>query len=450
MLKSIIAKIIPKTKQSIKNPLVLNMILVGGISLIVKLIGFYKETIVASYFGLSELLDTYYIAVLIPTFIQNVFIGALKNLFIPNYVTELKTTKQRGSFQSYTFIAITILIIILSFLALIFSEFFLEFSFPGHDKNYYELIRSQIYIALPCLLFWGYSGFLSGLLEIKDKFLKSTISQFFVPIVIIVCLVFFRPLFGDMVLVAGLTLGSFVSFLYLIIISIPEKIIEFGKIKINSNIRLMLNQYTPKVTSGLLTGINPFIDQFFAAQLIVGSISAIQYGTKIPAFTVGILILAIGNVLLPHFSKLISEDLHKAYRQLFKILKIVFIGSLLISLCTIILSEDIVRILFERKEFDADDTIIVSLIQKISLIYVPFYLCTLVCVNFLTAINKNRFMAWTSFWNLLLNIVMNILLVQYYGVYGLVWSTTIVYTIASFIYVGYTYKQFKKHLIQKI
>tara|TARA_R110002049_G_scaffold197763_1_gene367831 strand:- start:7584 stop:8936 length:1353 start_codon:yes stop_codon:yes gene_type:complete len=450
MLKSLLQKTIYSLKQVLRKPLVLNMLLVGGISLLVKLIGFYKETIVASYFGLSELLDTYYIAVLIPTFIQNVFIGALKNLFIPNYVTELKTTQQRGSFQSYTFIAITVLIISLTLSALVFTEFLLEYSFPGHNEKYYQLIRNQVYVALPCLFFWGYSGFLSGLLEIKDKFLKSSISQFFVPIVIILCLVFFRPQFGDMVLVAGLTLGSLVSFIYLLIVSIPEKTIEFGRIKINKNIKSMLNQYTPKVTSGLLTGINPFVDQFFAAQLVVGSISAIQYGTKIPAFTVGILILAIGNVLLPHFSKLITEDLERAYLQLFKILKIVFIGSLLISIFTIILSYDIVRILFERNEFDNDDTVIVSLIQKISLIYVPFYLCTLVCVNFLTAINRNKFMAWTSFWNLLLNIIMNIILVKYYAVYGLVWSTTIVYTISSFIYVGYTYKQFKRHLIQKI
>jgi|GEM_PF-725377 len=450
MLKSKFQKINHAVKRAIKNPLVLNMLLVGGISLFVKLIGFFKETIVASFFGLSELLDTYYIAVLIPTFIQNVFIGALKNLFIPNYVAELKTTNQKGSFQSFTFISITILIIILTLFALFFTEFLLEYSFPGHDENYYQLIRNQIYVALPCLFFWGYSGFLSGLLEIKDKFLKSSISQFFIPIVIIVCLMFFEPVFGDMVLVAGLTLGSLVSFIYLIIVSIPENTLEFGKIKVNKNIKLMLNQYTPKVTSGLLTGINPFVDQFFAAQLVVGSISAIQYGTKIPAFTVGILILAIGNVLLPHFSKLISEDLNRAYLQLFKILKIVFIGSLLISIGTIILSTEIVRLLFERNEFDPGDTVIVSLIQKISLIYVPFYLCTLVCVNFLTATNKNKFMAWTSFWNLLLNIIMNIILVKYYAVYGLVWSTTIVYTIASFIYVGYTYKQFKKHLVQKI
>src|SRR5690606_11568372 len=162
------------------------------------------------------------------------------------------------------------------------------------------------------------------------------------------------------------------------------------------------------------------------------------------------LILAVGNVLLPHFSRLINGDIHQAYLQLFKILKIIFFGSMILTIFTILFSDDIIRILFERKEFTAEDTYVVSNIQKIALVYVPFYLCTLVCVKFLTAINKNKFMAWTSFWNLLLNLLMNYILIQTYGVYGLIAATTIVYILASFIYVGYTYKQFKTHLTKKL
>jgi len=450
MLKSVIRKFQLRIKQALSNILILNMAIVGSISLLVKVLGFYKETLVASFFGLSTLLDTYFIAILIPSFIQSVFIGALKNLFIPNYVTELKTTQNKGSFQTYTFISITVLILILALLSVIFVQFFLEIVFPDHDLAYYSLIRSQFYLVLPCLFFWGYTGFLKGLLEIKSKFLISSVSQFFVPIVIIICLLFFKSFMGDMVLAIGLTLGSFVSFLYLLITNIKENTIEFGRAKMNENIKMMFQQYTPKVTSGLLTGINPFVDQFFAAQLVVGSISAISYGTKIPAFSVTILIMAFGSVLLPHFSRLINENIEKAFKLLFKIIKTVFITSAFIMLFAFIFSDDIIRILFERNEFTSNDTFIVSNIQKIALIYVPFYLCTLVCVNFLTATNKNKFMAWTSFWNLILNLTMNIILVKYYAVYGLVLSTTIVYVLASFIYVGFTYNLFRRHLAQNI
>lgn len=446
MLKATLNKLRKTLTKAIANPLVINMVIVASIALLVKLVAFFKETMVASFFGLSLLLDTYYIAILIPSIIQNVFIGALNNLFIPNYVTEMKSSRKLGEFQKLTFLAITVLVICLVIMALVFDQFFLEMVFHGHDADYYSLVRKQFYFALPCLFIWGYSGFLSGLLEIDNKFLLSTLSQFFTPVITIAFLLFMQPFFGDMTLVAGLTLGSLASLLYLLVIAKRQKVIHFGKLGINENMRVMLKQYPPKVTSGLLTGINPFVDQFFAAQLAIGSISAIQYGTKIPSFTVGILILAIGNVLLPHFSRLINEDLQRAYSQLFQILKTVFLGSAGIILLTIIFSDDIIRLLFERNEFTAEDTSVVASIQRIALFYVPFYLCTLVCVRFLTAINKNRFMAITSGWNLVLNLILNAIFIRYYGVYGLVLSTTFVYVVASLIYVGFTYNQYRKYL----
>src|SRR5690606_871597 len=172
--------------------------------------------------------------------------------------------------------------------------------------------------------------------------------------------------------------------------------------------------------------------------------AAMNYGEKIPSFFLGILILAIGNVMLPHFSELITENTKKAFLQLFKILKIVLIGSIVITIVVIILSNDIIRILFERNEFTADDTYVVSNIQKLILISLPFNLATLICVKFLTAFNKNAFMAWVSFLNLFLNLILNFILVQTLKVYGLILATTIVYFITFFIYTIYTYNLYKK------
>lgn len=443
MLKSFIENVWLKAEQALKNPLVKNIFIVGIISLAGSLVSFYKETLVASIFGLSELMDTYLIAILIPSIIQTIFIVSMKKLFIPNYVIELKTSRQNGSFQTFVFLTITALICLLVLLAIFFVLFFLELVFPGHDSEFYNLIRSQFYIALPCLFFWGYSGFLAGMLELEDKFLISTLSRFITPITIIICLFVLKPVVGDMVLALAITTGSLFSFIYFLIMNLKYRTIEFNRFIINKNMLMMIKQYPPKVASGLLTGINPFVDQFFAAQLVVGSISAISYGVKIPGFIVSILIMALGNVLLPHFSKSINEDLLNAYRQLFKILRIIFLGSVVIIFFAVIFSSDIIRLLFERNEFTFSDTIIVSKLQRIALIYVPFYLCTRVCVNFLTAINKNSFMAWVSLWNLLLNLILNLVLMKFFDIYGLVMSTTIVYIICSFIYVGFTYKQYK-------
>lgn len=434
-----------KIKIFLSQSVVSNILSVGLLTLVVKGLGFYKETLVASTFGLSKLLDTFYIAVLIPNFVQNVFVSALKNLFIPNYLLELKTSKKIGEFQSVGFLIITLIVVVLTILCILFSIYFLEYVFSGHDLEYYRLIRKQLYIILPCLIFWGYSSLLSGLLEINDKFVISSVTPIISSITTIICLLVFQEQLKEMVLAYGLLTGTIISFFYLLFYSIGQKELLIKRPRINDNIRSMIRELPPKITSGFLTGVNPFVDQFFAAQLAIGSIAAINYGIKIPAFVIGIILIALGNVLLPHFSKLIVEDMSKAYKQLFQILKLIFVTAAVISLVTAIFSNQIIELLFERNEFDSEDTALVADLQQIVLIYVPFFLCTNVLVKFLTSINKNSFMAWTSLWNLILNIILNYALMDIYGIYGLVMSTTIVYIISSFFYFGFTWKEYKKY-----
>ncbi|SDR00189.1 murein biosynthesis integral membrane protein MurJ [Flagellimonas zhangzhouensis] len=426
--------------------LIRNIVLVGGIAFLVKIASFYKETVIASEIGLSELLDTFFLALIVPTFVQQVFINSLKNLFVPNYITEQTNGENIKSFQSLAFLLVIGLAIALSILSLVFIEFFLYYVFPNHEETYYDLIKMQFYYVLPCLFFWGLTNFMAGLIEIANKFLVTSISAIFPAITTIFCLKFFSDVLKEKVLSVGLLSGCILSFLFILFFALKYKVLHLGKPKFSENSRMMIKQFPPKVSSGLLSGLNNFVDQFFAAQLVVGSIAALNYGKKIPAFLVGILILALGNVLLPHFSKLTNQNMVKAFKQLFKILKVLFIVTLFAAIFLILGSYEIIALLFERNEFTSEDTLIVADIQKIALIYVPFYLCTLVTVKFLTAINKNVFMAWASLWNLILNLVLNYIFIKLYGLYGLMLSTTCVYILNSFIYVGFTIGQYRLHL----
>ena len=168
--------------------------------------------------------------------------------------------------------------------------------------------------------------------------------------------------------------------------------------------------------------------------------------SKFLLLRVSIVITALGSVLLPHFSRLVNDNWKTAFNHLFKILKWVVGISTILVVIGIFLSDYIVELLFERNEFTHDDTLKVALIQKITLAYVPFYLSTLIIVKFLTSINKNHFMAWISLFNLFVNVVLNIIFVKYFDVYGLALSTTFVLIISSCFYFGYTYKQYKKIL----
>lgn len=427
---------------ALKSPVMLNVITVGIITVLIKVLGFFKETVIASTFGLSELLDTFYIAILIPGFISTVFLGAFKNVFIPNYVRESKTSNNIGAFQTNGFLITIGVAALFTIIAVLFTDTYIESFFIGHSISYYDLIKTQFYYVVPCIVLWGLSSLLTGLLNIHDEFKISSISGVFLPISVLFCLFFLKDSLEEKVLAIGTLVGTTLTFIFLLIISIKKRIIVLDKPNFKSdNTRLMLTQIPAKVSSGFLTGLIPVTDQYFAAQLAIGSIAALNYGLKLPSFLTGIIIISINNVILPYFSKLAIENKKKAFEKLFVILKKLFLISTIITIIVIFFSNSLIELLFERNSFTSENTAVVSKIQIIFLIYAPFTVSGMVIVNFLTSINKNNFMAVVSLIAVILNIILDIVFMKIYGIYGIAMCTTCIVIIRFLILLKYSIKE---------
>jgi len=411
----------------LKNPTVVNMITVGLITLLVKGLGFFKEMTVGRTYGLSELLDTFLIAVLIPGFMNNVFMSSFQNVFVPNYITEQKAGNRLGAFQSASLLLTIGMGLLLSIGAYLFTDVFLEYIFDGHTAAFYLLVRQQFYWMLPCILFWSLSAFFASLLEIKGKFRYSAIYPIITALVMLVLLKFFRTQLGNQTLSIGMLLGSFTEMSYLLFLIVRFNLLQLKKPNfLLPNIQMMYRQLPAKTAALLLNGMAGFVNQIFASRLLVGSIAAINYGLKIPSFICGILIIAVGNVAFPYFSKLIHEDRKKAYQIMFRTLLNVFVLTAIASAVVFFLSTPIITLLFQKGSFSANDTKIVSLIQQILLVYVPFYVSAMLIIKFLTSINKNHFMVIASVVSLVLNIVFNFWFAKLAGVNGIAMATTLV------------------------
>jgi putative peptidoglycan lipid II flippase len=429
MMKEIAKKTKHWVKQLLKklnSQLLINMLIVSGVSLVVKFVSFYKEILIADTYGISELLDTFLIAVLIPSFIQNVFINAYGSVFIPNYLIEKKENKHTGAFQSSSFV-ITILIgLLMILLTYLFIDVYLELVFPGHDQNYYLLIKTQVWIILPCMVFWAISSLISGLLMADNEFFLSSTNAIFIPISIIGCL-FFQEFLQEKTLALGISVGSLLSVIYLVWIGIKKGLLNFSAPDFkNANMLMLLKQIPAKVSSGLINGVNPMVDQYFSAQMAIGAIAALNYGFKIPMVAISLISIPIGSTILPYFSNKAVQDLKGTYNNLIKILKLTLLSTSIITLILILLSRIIIELFFERGAFTSSDTTLVYLIQQMYLIQLPFYVVGIIMNKYLTAINKNNFLVISSIISLLLNIIFNYTLIDLIGIKGLALSTSLV------------------------
>lgn len=404
-----------------------NLFLVSGAALFVSLIAFVKETFIAANYGLDQELDTFLIAMLIPGFINTVFLGSYKSVFIPNYINESHGKGDTRGFQTTSFIITFLTSLLFIALAILGTDTFLELLFPNKSVTYYAMVKEQFYIIAPCIFLWGFSSLVEAILYVNNEYRFSSFSGIFTPIFIIGGFLIFSSNLPKNFLAYGILWGSVLSCIYLIVIALNKKVISLGKINFkNENIKLTFKQLPAKISSGFLASMLGVVDNFFAAQLVVGSIAALNYGVKIPAFLTNILMIAFANVLLPYFTKMVIKDRAKAFELLIVNLKRVFLLLIIVSGIGILLSEFVVEILFQRKEFTAENTEVVATIQQILLAYIPFKIVGMILVNFLISINKNSYMAYVSLFALILNIVLDYILMQYYGVFGLAICTTII------------------------
>ncbi|WP_396634857.1 murein biosynthesis integral membrane protein MurJ [Maribacter sp. R86514] len=428
----IISTIKLKSKELIRKKVLQNFILVSGVTLFISILGFFKETVVAANFGLSLQLDTFYVAILIPGVINSVFLNSFKSVFIPNYINEVGIKGNIGSFQTTSLFITVFVSLFFAVITYLSTNTFLELLYPDKSLEFYLLVKEQLPILLFAIFFWGLASTLGALLNVNDEYRFSSFAGVFTPLFILLSIFLFKEHYENTLLAWGTTLGAFASCLYLLIVAKNKKIIVLGKPDYqNNNIKIAFKQLPAKISSGLLTALNSVVDQFFAAQLVVGSIAALNYGLKIPAFLSSLLLVAMGNVLLPYFTKLVLSNRKLAFENLFKNIKWVFIGLVAITIFGILLSDFIVALLFERKEFTTEDTQVVSTIQKIFLAYIPFKITGMIMINFATSINKNSIMAYISFVALILNLILDYIFIEMYGIFGIALCTTIITVLKS-------------------
>jgi putative peptidoglycan lipid II flippase len=92
-------------------------------------------------------------------------------------------------------------------------------------------------------------------------------------------------------------------------------------------------------------------------------------------------------------------------------------------------------VLFQRGAFTAVDTELVSRVQICYAIQIPFYVCGMLFVRFISAIRRNDVLMYVSAINLFLDVVLNFALMRVWHVAGIALSTSIVY-IVSFLMIS--------------
>jgi putative peptidoglycan lipid II flippase len=132
-------------------------------------------------------------------------------------------------------------------------------------------------------------------------------------------------------------------------------------------------QFAPLLASSLLLGGSSLIDNAMAAGLEAGSVSVLNFGTKLATVISTIGPAAVGTAVLPHLSGMAARgEWQTMRRNLMSFATLIIAAAIPLTALLIVFSEPLVRLAFEKGAFTASATRAVAMVQSFSLLQVPF------------------------------------------------------------------------------
>tara|TARA_B100001769_G_scaffold194189_1_gene154725 strand:+ start:41 stop:1615 length:1575 start_codon:yes stop_codon:yes gene_type:complete len=413
---------IGQNKENTKNFIAKSSFIVGGMTFISRISGFIRDIIFANVFGASSNTDAFFVAFKIPNFFRRLFAeGAFIQSFVP-VLNEYKTKKPSDIkvLISYVQGNLALILFIITFLGIIFSENIINIFAPGFDitDSRYHLASDMLKITFPYLFFISLTAMYAGVFNTYGKFLLPSITPVLLNISLIGAAIYstglsYTPIIALAygVLFAGL-IQYFIQlpFLYKMNLLVVPKV-NFKFSGVNKVLKLML----PAILGTAVVQINLIVDSIVASMLAPGSISWLYYSDRLVEFPLGVFGIAIATVILPVLSqKYSSKDITSYKKTLSGSLKTVLIFSLPAAIGLIILSDHIIISLFQYGNFMYDDTNMSSLSLIAYSLGLPAFIMMKILLTGFFSRQDTRTPVKYGLIAVFFNIVMNTVVVIYY------------------------------------
>jgi putative peptidoglycan lipid II flippase len=399
-----------------------------------RIAGLMREVVASSYFGLSPAFSAFTLAFYIPNVVRSLFAdSALSAAFVPVFTELLEEDRKREAFK----LASTLFMVMLAALGAICALFILSAGFvvPLFTGSEFTHAMDTLAVGLsrvmfPIVLILGLNGLIVGILQAYDHFTIPALSPLVWNVVIMVFLVFSRPLFSDdlYAYAVGILVGTVVQFL----MALPvlktigfhfEWSFDWRDPRVKRVFVLML-----PVTLGLgLINFNVFANSILGGYVSTEAPRAIDAAFRIYMLPQGMFSVAIATVLFPQLSRLVARHDFAGLRgAVDNGLRLIFLLLLPATAATLVLAEPITRLVFQRGAFDASDTDLVATALFWFSFSLPFSGVNLLLTRTFFSLQRPWLVTYLSVGNLIVNVGVSIVFVAMgLGVGGIVAGTAI-------------------------
>lgn len=341
---------------------------VGGASMASRLLGFFREALLAAALGTGPVADVFYTCFRFPNLFRRLFAeGAFNIAFVPLFAKELEAGGKEAArrFGQEVFSVLASWLMLFTAAALLAMPWLVAtIVAPGFSDTpeKLELSVSMTRIMFPYLLCMSLVAMFSGILNSLRRYFLAAIVPVLLNIILIAALVTGIVLdWPDrqigFALAWGVLLSGIVQ-LALLAWGVWEVGLGFRLTtpRLSEPVRRLLTLMGPGLLTGGVLQINLLIGTIIATQQD-GANALLNYADRLNQLPLGVIGIAVGVVLLPELSRALKAGNHQQAEQLQnRSLEFALALTLPAAVGLMAIPSDIIAVVYQRGAFDAQAT----------------------------------------------------------------------------------------------
>ena len=447
-MRSVLGHMHTWQRSTVNRRILAAMVTVGGVTALTKAAALAKDVLTAAYFGTSDAMDAFLIAFVLPAFATNVIAGSLEAAVVPTYVRvrDRDGPDAAKRLLSSVLVTSTVLLAAVGVILLLAGPYLLPLIGATFAGEKLALTRHLFVLLIPGFVLSGAVIVLSSALNANERFLWSVTTPVIGSVVILLLLYGKGTEWGVAALAIGFVVGRFFEVLALAWRLVGLGLLDWrGWREWHPALGQVLKSFAPVAVGAAVMSNAPLVDQAMAATLGPGSVSTLMYAGKMVAAVLSVAAPAVATVIFPHFSRMVADEDWAAVRRTLRTYGRLVLGAgAAVAVGIIAFSTPIVRLFFERGEFSAADTQLVSQVQMLLALQIPFYLLSMVGVRLLTAMRGTQTVMWVSVASFGINVGGNLVGMRLWGLAGIALSTSVVYFVSMLLVFAAVFRRFNR------
>jgi putative peptidoglycan lipid II flippase len=424
-----------------------------GATMISRILGYARDSLVAHFFGAGVAADAFYAAFRISNLFRRLLgEGALSASFIPVF-TQYHKNEGHEKTQEFLNVMWTVLLVILStltILGILFAPQITRLIATGFENTpeRFALTVTLTRWMFPFLLFVSMAALLTGVLNSFHSFFLPALAPACLSLAEIVYLLSFAwwlPLDKQIIgLAAAVSIGGFSQFfIHLPALRASGFRLRFQWNLAHTGLRRVGKLMLPATLGISADQLNAFVDTICASHLAIGSVTALYYSNRVMQLPLALFGIALSQVSLPAMSaSVIRGDMTAVKETLNFALRLTLFMIIPATAGLLFLGRPIIEVLFQRGKFLSAATTLTNT----ALFYFSLGLFAYASVKILAsafyAFQNTRVPVIIAGFCVIVNIVLNLLLMRPMGVGGLALATAV----ASWVNAGVLYIMLRKKL----